>query len=144
LTGLVVDASVAVKWLLPAMHEPFKMQAEWFLEEYRSGRIQLSGPDLLWTEVSAVLLKAVRRGRIDRRQAEESIDKFLDSGVILVPSAPLLHTAFAIASDMNQSVYDAVYVALALSLNEPLITADERLFHALGPRYPVKWLSGII
>jgi predicted nucleic acid-binding protein len=34
----------------------------------------------------------------------------------------------------NVTVSDAAYVALAEALDVPLVTADERLAHALGPR----------
>ncbi len=37
----------------------------------------------------------------------------------------------------NLTAYDAWYVALAETLNTSLVTADERLAHAPGPRCPV-------
>jgi predicted nucleic acid-binding protein len=143
LSSFVLDASVAVKWWLPAVDEPLVDTARWLFEQHRNGRIEFIGPDLLWPEVGSVLHKAVRRGRITSKQAERSLDEFLDSGVTLEPSAPLLRAAFLIASGANQSVYDAIYVALAMSLDRPLLTADRRLVNALGAQFPVRWLGSI-
>lgn len=56
-------------------------------------------------------------------------------------SYDLIHNAFAIAAQFERSVYDSVYVALALSLQTHLVTADERLANALAPYLPVRWLG---
>jgi len=53
----------------------------------------------------------------------------------------LLPQAFQIALHFQRSVYDALYVALAVSRKLIFITADERLVNALGTFFPVKWLG---
>jgi predicted nucleic acid-binding protein len=58
-------------------------------------------------------------------------------------SAGLLSSAFAIAFNFERSVYDSLYVALAVSSKAPLITADERLANTLAAHFPVKWLGSI-
>jgi len=55
-------------------------------------------------------------------------------------SYDLIHDAFAIAAQFKRSVYDSVYVALAMSLQTHLVTADERLANAVA-YLPVKWLG---
>jgi predicted nucleic acid-binding protein len=50
-------------------------------------------------------------------------------------------SAFAIAAQFKRSVYDSVYVALAMSLQTHLVTADERLANALAAYLPVRWLG---
>lgn len=47
----------------------------------------------------------------------------------------------AMAIAFQRPVYDCLYVALAVLSRAPMITADERLVHALGSRYPVRWLG---
>ena len=51
--------------------------------------------------------------------------------------------AFVIASAFDRSVYDGMYVALAVATNTPLLTADERLANALAARFPVRWLGAV-
>jgi predicted nucleic acid-binding protein len=41
----------------------------------------------------------------------------------------------------DRTVYDSIYVALALQYKADLFTADERLANALAARFPVKWLG---
>ena len=58
-------------------------------------------------------------------------------------TAPLLSAAFTIAMSTDRTVYDSVYVALAVLSNMPLVTADERLANALAARFPVRWLGAL-
>jgi predicted nucleic acid-binding protein len=54
---------------------------------------------------------------------------------------PLLEDALHIATAFDRSVSDAMYVALAVTTNRPLVTADERLVQAMASRFPVRWLG---
>lgn len=49
------------------------------------------------------------------------------------PCRALANDAHALALITSRSVYDSMYVALALRLDTRVITADERFFHALQP-----------
>jgi predicted nucleic acid-binding protein len=58
-----------------------------------------------------------------------------------ISSASLLSEALPIAFNFERSVYECLYVALAVQSETHLITADERLANALAARFPVKWLG---
>ena len=62
-------------------------------------------------------------------------------GLVGTPTCQLLDQAMEIATAVQRSVYDSLYVALAMRLNTDLITADERLFNALGAHFPIRWLG---
>ena len=64
-------------------------------------------------------------------------------GFETISSHILLPEALAIAFKYDQSVYDCLYVALAVEWKTDLITADERLANALAAHLPVKWLGAI-
>jgi predicted nucleic acid-binding protein len=58
------------------------------------------------------------------------------------PTADLATQALDIAIDKHITAYDACYVALALKLSVPFVTADEKLARALsGTKYQVHWLG---
>ena len=139
--GFVVDASVALKWCLPAQHEQFVPQAEHVLETYRRGELQFVVPDLFWPEVGNALWKAVWKGNIDAPWAERAYEKVADLRIPTIPSYEFVPRALELAMVDGRTVYDCIYVALALQSRTELITADERLANALAARFPVKWLG---
>jgi len=55
----------------------------------------------------------------------------------------LLDRAFDIATAFERTVYDCLYVALAVQSHAQLVTADERLANSLAACFPVKWLGAI-
>jgi predicted nucleic acid-binding protein len=58
-----------------------------------------------------------------------------------VSSKDLLVEALSIATTFDCTVYDSLYVALAVSTRSEMVTADEKLANALAARLPVKWLG---
>ena len=58
-----------------------------------------------------------------------------------VSSLDLMTDALVIAFANDRSLYDCLYVALAIQFEIDMITADERLANALAARLPVKWLG---
>ncbi len=55
-----------------------------------------------------------------------------------VPTLRLMHRAYELRA--NVTAYDATYVALAEALNCELVTADQRLAGATGPRCTIRVL----
>ena len=139
----VVDASVAVKWILPAAHENLADQAVHLLGQHTLGQIELVVPDLFWAECGNVLWKAVRTGRCAKPVAEHGLAKLKAYRLITVGASSLIERAFSIASTFNRSVYDSLYVALATEYGVRLVTADERLVNALAGHFQVSWLGSI-
>jgi predicted nucleic acid-binding protein len=139
----VIDASVAAKWFLPPARETFVDEALELLRRYTKGEIRFLVPDLFWAEFGNILWKAVRQGRWTRGAAESAMAAMLARNLPTVPSRALLEEAFTIATAFDRSVYDGLYVALAVDSTAPLVTADERLAHALAAHFPVKWLGAV-
>lgn len=115
----VVDASVAVKWLV---EEPHSKAANRLLES----KERLVAPDFVLVEVGNVLWKKVRRGEVATEQSiagVRALPSFFDD---LAPSAPLMTRALAIAVELGHPVYDCPYLACAESADATLVTADDR------------------
>ena len=128
MTLVVVDASVAVKWLLPEVHSA--AARAWFTVDHL-----LVVPDLVFAEVGNVLSKRVRRGEMTGEQAKDTWTTFALLPLDVHPARPLGELALEIALATGQTVYDGMYLALAVQEACRLVTADRRLFNALqgGP-----------
>ena len=124
MSSYVVDASVAVKWYVPEVH------ADAALRVLEPGH-ELHAPDLLHAEVGNILWKKTRRGELLPAEARRIADALLAAPLLVHPAASLLEAALEIALRADRSVYDGIYVALAIALDVPLVTADRRLVHAL-------------
>jgi Predicted nucleic acid-binding protein, contains PIN domain len=138
---VVVDASVAVKWCLPAGREDLVEEAEDLLAACRRDEVRFLVPDLFWVELANALWKAVRRGDISEENAESALSLVRDLGIATVPSLDLVASAMNIAVSQGRTVYDSLYVVVAMQSRTDLITADERLANALAAHLPVKWLG---
>ena len=116
----VVDASVAVLWFV---EEPGHRKAVAIAENPN----RLIAPDLIFPEVGNVLRRKVRSGLIAESQAMISIQNLGRAFTRIIPSQGLVDDAFAMASRLDHSVYDVIYLACAL--REPgsmLVTIDEK------------------
>jgi predicted nucleic acid-binding protein len=121
----VVDASVAIKWLLPESHSSEALRL--LSESYA-----LLAPDLLFPEVGNVLWKRIRSGEIDEAKAAELLHWLTDLPIEIYSAGPLLTAALAIACGSGRTVYDSLYLALAVQERTVLVTADERLSNSLA------------
>jgi predicted nucleic acid-binding protein len=139
----VLDASVAVKWFLPPKDERLTTEALALLRKYVQADVRFIIPDLFWAEIASAFWKAIRLGRFDKTSAQEAISYLGSCDLPAYSNVILLDRAFEIATTFDRSVYDSLYVALAVQSRAPLITADERLANALAAHFPVKWLGAV-
>lgn len=125
---LVVDASVAAKWFFQEAHS---RDAACVLND----RNELHAPDLLLMEMDSVIGKRVRRKQITVAEGRKIRGALRRFPIQTHASPPLLDAAFELSIQADRSVYDCVYLALALLLKGRMITADRRLFDGLtrGP-----------
>jgi predicted nucleic acid-binding protein len=122
MTGtLVVDASVVLKWVVD---EPGSAAAAALRASF------LAAPELLLEECANVLWVKQRRGELTADEARERLRLLFEAPVQLVPSAGLLNRALELGIHLDQTVYDCIYLALALHLDGQLVTADRRLAEA--------------
>lgn len=132
---IVIDASVAAKWVV------LEVGSDTAADILRSGA-PLHAPEQCLAEIANVLWKRARRGDITAMEAAEAMRHAADLPVDLHAHATLVAPALLIAMEANITVYDALYVALARSLDAELITADKRLVAsgALIDDWPVRLL----
>jgi predicted nucleic acid-binding protein len=119
LSAFVLDTSVAVAWYLP---EEFAAEARGFRDRLLAGRLQLLVPSLHYWELANVLRTYVRRGEIEPDLASEIFDLHLDAPLDI--AEPDKRGVLATALEFEATAYDAVYIALALEHEVPLLTAE--------------------
>jgi predicted nucleic acid-binding protein len=64
--------------------------------------------------------------------AAELAEQLLGVPLVRHHDRPLLKPAFEIACQTDRTVYDCLYLALAIELGGKLVTADERLVNSLA------------
>ncbi len=136
----IVDASVAVKWLL--RDEPLKAQADSILDRFHLQEIDLVSAECIRYEVAGAIRKAHRTKRITQTEALVALETFLTIDLLDTRDDRLVISAYETSVQIGCSLYDAMYVALAISLDCPLIHADLRLRNALAAHdIPSIWLE---
>ena len=137
----VLDASVAVKWSAPAASENLVPNAFRLLDRYAANDFDFIVPDIFWAEIGNIFWKGVRQRRWTQNSAETAALQLRGRGLKTISSQNLFIEALRIAFDHNRTVYDSLYVALAVRTSTDFITADEKLANALAAYLPVKWLG---
>jgi predicted nucleic acid-binding protein len=123
---LVVDASVAFKWLIPDAAEEDVPAPKALLVDHMERRIEIAVPALFYYEVANILLFGRSRPPVEEA-AQALSDLFSIPLAIMSPEPDAADAALRLASVHGLSYYDATYVALAEALDCILVTADQRL-----------------
>ena len=115
---IVVDASVAVKWVL---HEIGSDAADALLDH--DGLI---APSIWPAEAMNALWRRARMAEITAKEASERLSELQNAPVRSVAFEPHLDQALKLATEIGHPVYDCVYLALAVHHETHVVTADRR------------------
>ncbi|MGE3778886.1 MAG: type II toxin-antitoxin system VapC family toxin [Pirellulaceae bacterium] len=129
---IVVDASVALKWVL---HEEGSEAAERLLDE------ELIAPSLWLVEAGNALWRRSTRGEISAAEAQERLSELFNAPVTTVALEEDVIAAVRLAAELDHPVYDCLYLALAIREGTYVVTADRRFGNALS-KHPT--LSGTV
>ncbi len=128
----VVDASVLVELLNDGRH------ADLADERLNSEEHTLWAPHLIDAEIGHALRRSVLLGEVSAEAAGRALWEVDALPIERVEHEHLMHVAWGLRD--NFSFYDALYVALALMLDEPLLTFDARLSRS-GVDLPIEVLA---
>ena len=120
----MVDASVAVKWLVV---EEDSADARGLLDDK-----ELHAPRLLVSEVANAVWRNVRLDQVDRAAAGQLLATISDMPVRWHADETLCADAIRLAIAHDRPVYDLMYLALAQRLGVRVVTADPRLVNSLA------------
>lgn len=120
---LVVDTSVAMKWLIdePGSDAAFALQGH-----------DLVAPALMRVEAANVLRTLTKKKVLEAETAGDLLRLLQQAPMDMVDSDDALEQrALELALELGHPVYDCLYLALADRLDRILITADKRFLRAL-------------
>ena len=120
----VVDSSVLVAALTD-----YGGEGAWCASAINDG--PLFGPELVLVEASNILRRLELIGEVSTPEASIAHADLLRLGIELFPFAPFGPRVWELRANLTS--YDAWYVAVAESLDCPLLTLDRRLARATGP-----------
>src|SRR5439155_26169462 len=106
-------------WFIPEVHSEAAVRL-------RHDDHELLAPELLLPEVANALWQKTRRAEISREVGREALGTLLALPIRIYPSAPLVQLALEIAHEASRTVYDCLYLALALIEQCQMVTADRR------------------
>jgi predicted nucleic acid-binding protein len=118
---LVVDASVALKWVLP---EDDSDLAERMLE--LEG--WLHAPAFIFMEMANALWHQMRSGKLSAAQAAGCMADLRRAPLVIWDGEEPLPSTLEWARILDHAVYDCAYLALALHLDGAYVTADQRFW----------------
>ncbi len=136
----VVDASVAVKWVIPENGIGVESDTSLALEILS---YPLIAPDCIIAEFANALFKKVQAGEIAEIQARQSVD-ILPSIINFLPIETLIGDALDLAFELHHPVHDCLFLALAMRQDIKLITADMKFLNRCenaSVKYPICALS---
>jgi predicted nucleic acid-binding protein len=120
----IVDASVAAKWYFIEEHSEL---AEVLLGE----EWELLAPDFIHIEVASIAWKRVQRGEIDAAAARQILTELFQVPFGIERVTELAPAALALALQTGRTIYDCLYLAMAIREGCPLVTADRKFYNSL-------------
>lgn len=138
--AVVVDASLALKWILA---EPDSAIAQRMLVDWQVNGTRLVAPLLLTAEAANAVYKRVRKNELTLPEAQLALSALLATEIAYDTDPNLSLQALTLAHHYDlRASYDTHYMALAQGLNIDFWTGDRNLINALQGRRPA-WLRSI-
>jgi predicted nucleic acid-binding protein len=116
----VIDASVAVKWVIQEDGSAASRQLLLSGESF-------AAPDLLPLEVGSALCRKHRRRMLTGREVEEAMGDMLAVDMVYAPHAGLLADATTLSLGQRHALPDCLYLVLAQRRGAVLATFDTTL-----------------
>ena len=123
MSTLVVDASIAVKWVVEEDGTPQALILR--------RQAKLIAPDLLMAECANILWKKVQRNELPKQEALLAARLLQAAEIELLPTRSSMEVATRMAIELDHPAYDCVYLALAIDNGCKFVTTDERLLRKL-------------
>ncbi len=119
-----VDASVAIKWFVPEIHSEAALRL-------RHPDYALHVPKFLRLEIGNTLCKKQRQTELTQEDSLLILKLLQKLPLHWHADEIMFHQAMLLASATQRSLYDCMYLSLAVLLDGLLVTADRKFYDAL-------------
>lgn len=136
MTTLVLDASIAVKWVVEEDGTPEALTLR--------RRAKVIAPELLVAECANILWKKVQRDELSDDEALLAARLLQAAEIEFLPTRSLLEAATEIAIQLNHAAYDCLYLALAAERDCRFVTADESFVRKLSEGHRSRFRGRVI
>jgi predicted nucleic acid-binding protein len=137
LTRAVIDASVAMKWVIEEDGTADALALRDLFDK-------LLAPDLLVAECANVLWKKVARGEVLPQEARIMAQLLSAAEIELIETRAFLEPASWMAIELDHPAYDCMYMALATELECAFITADAAFVQKVRTKGPLEWQKSVL
>lgn len=137
---IVVDSSVLIKWV-KTKDEDLVNEARRLLADIERRPLEVHVPALLLYEVGNILLLKTDLDATGLNDALSNLEAL--PFTIAPPATPLLKRAARLGRELSLTFYDASFLALAVELDCPFVTADRPLFNRARSLPRVRHLTKI-
>lgn len=111
----IVDANIAIKWVIP---ESDSNDALALLDH------GILAPDLLLPECLNVLWHKRVKQELDEAESDVALTALAAAPIQWLPVAPMMKTVLDLAVRLKHPAYDCTYLAAAIHVGVPMVTAD--------------------
>ncbi len=131
---IVVDASVAIKWL-NAQNEDWLEKSDQLLNNAKDNKIELYAPEIIKSEIANALIYK----KMNIAEAKTALETFYFIPInIILQTLQQAKETLKVAINNDIAFYDAQYLHLTRELKATLVTCDK---HQQIPDFKVKHLT---
>ena len=124
MTG-VIDASALIRLFIP--DGPLPAGFESFMKGVDAGTDYAIAPELLLAESANVIRKKCKAKEITDKEETDILNLIVSMPVRLFTLKPLIKNASSLSKKIGVTVYDALYLELALKHNAGVFSVDDQM-----------------
>jgi predicted nucleic acid-binding protein len=121
----VIDTSALIRLFIP--DGPVTQGLEVFLNGVDQGRNIAIAPELIIVESANVLNKKRRLGELSDNESQQMLSDIIAMPIRLFPHRPLISRSFELAMEYQLTVYDAIFIALAVEHGAAIFSEDQAI-----------------
>jgi predicted nucleic acid-binding protein len=121
----LIDTSALIRLFIPDGPIPEGLQE--FFTGVETGLNMAIAPELIIAEVANVIFKKKTSGELSNEEGEQLLIDILGMPIRFFDHMPLVFRAYQLAEKFQLTVYDALFLSLAVEKSAIVFSADEKI-----------------